>query len=142
MNESSSSLAPVLPNQTKNWLNRLNRLRLPVIVLILGIWAFNTLKNYGVFDGYLVPEVKVAYRSALGPGYVLLIANAGSKPLFNVRVACSDWDKSYRVTSQLSSGSWTEAGWLELPEGIKKGHTYSIYADGYAFARNVHLPVH
>lgn len=39
--------------------------------------------------------------------------------------------KKYIVSNNLKPGDSVEAGWLELPEGIKKGKVYKISADGY-----------
>ncbi len=78
------------------------------------------------------PKVRITYRSAVGPGYVLVIVNSGSKPLFNVCVTCDRWGgKSYIASRQLNVGSSVDAGWMELPEKIDAGVLYEISADGY-----------
>src|SRR4051794_22951003 len=108
MHETSPPIQTKPQSRYTRWSDRLNRLWLPLFILVVVVWGFRSLKGWGAFDGFLVPDLKVSYRPALGPGYVLQIANAGSKPLFNVRITCNDWDKSCVVTSQLDSGSRTE----------------------------------
>ena len=94
----------------------------------------------GIGDGVINPDVRTQYRESLvGNGYVLIITNAGSKPLFHVTVGCEQWKKRYIVSPQLNPGDKAEAGWLELPEGIKKGREYLITADGYAGNCKVHI---
>jgi hypothetical protein len=138
MNEIPAFESQPQPSKSHNrWLKQLPRL-----FIILGlVWAVCSLKGWGLLDGFLVPEVKVSYRNSWVTGYVLQIVNAGSKPLFNVRITCSEWDKPVLLRHQLDSGSSTEAGWIELPQGIKLGHTYRIEADGYMLARTVEMPV-
>ena len=102
------------------------------IVVILAVIAA-IIYFSGIGDGVVNPSVQVTYRESLvGNGYVFKITNASSKPLFNVTVTCDRWSKRYIISRQLNPGDSTEAGWLELPEGVKWGYTYYITADGYA----------
>lgn len=102
------------------------------ILIVLAVIAV-ALYFFGIGDGVVNPNVRVTYRESLvGNGFVFNVTNAGSKPLFNVTVTCDRWSKRYIISRQLNSGESTEAGWLELPEGIKRGYTYYITADGYA----------
>jgi hypothetical protein len=97
-----------------------------LVVIVAGVFVF------GISDGWINPKIRVACRESLvGKGYVFRITNAGSKPLFNVTVASDRWRKPHVVASVLKPGDSVEAGWLELPEPIKKGVVYSISADGY-----------
>lgn len=102
-----------------------------IAVVVLVILTFGCGGTGGVGPPILAPDVRVTYRSALGPGFVLNIVNSGSKPLFNVTVSCDEWGKRYIVQKQLDVGASVEAGWLELPEGCKRGKTYKISADGF-----------
>jgi hypothetical protein len=96
----------------------------------------------GLGDGLVTPNVRVSYRPSLvGADYVLVIVNAGSKPLFNVTVTCDDWKKAYTVAQQLDVGGKVEAGWVELPEGCKPGKLYKVSAEGYPGSKKVSIPV-
>jgi hypothetical protein len=122
----------------RRWMKQLPRL----FLLLALCWGICSLKGWGLLDGFLVPNVKVSYRGSwVTSGYVLKIVNAGNKPLFNIRVTSRDWNKAYLISSQLDSGSSTEAGWIELPEGIKLGRSYQIAAEGYLLARTIQMPL-
>jgi hypothetical protein len=91
-------------------------------------------------DGRTIPDVRCQYReSLLGNGYVLIVTNSGGRPLFNVTVTCQKWQKRYIISHQLNPGDSAEAGWMQLPEGVRKGIQYEISAEGYLFPRYIHI---
>jgi hypothetical protein len=78
------------------------------------------------------PEVRVQHRgSILDNSLVVIITNAGAKPLFDVQVSSHRWDKRFLISSNLKPGDSVEAGWLELPSGLQIGDSVEIYAEGY-----------
>ena len=63
---------------------------------------------------------------------VVVVTNAGAKPLFDVCVSSQRWNRKFVVASTLKPGDTVEAGWLELPSGLQSGDTVEVYAEGYA----------
>ncbi len=107
-----------------------------VTLVFVGIFGCDQAAKTGA-----CPEVHLSYRGAIfDNSLVLIIANGGTKPLFNVSVCPEGSTKKYLVSSQLDVGSSVEAGWMELPRGLKKGETIEVYADGYLAPFVARLP--
>jgi hypothetical protein len=78
-------------------------------------------------QGVTCPEVRVQYRGAImESSLVVIVTNAGAKPLFDVCISCQRFEKRYRVASTLKPGDSVEAGWMELPSGLKSGDIIEV----------------
>jgi len=113
---------------------RLFRAKKPVFYIVVLIampllWSCDS----RIGQGLTCPEVHVAVRGSIfdQKSLVVVISNAGAKPLFGVGVSCSRWDKKFLISRKLMPGETVEAGWAELPSGFKKGDTAEIFADNY-----------
>ena len=104
-------------------------LYMAIIIVILPLWGCDSRLGQGM----TCPEVHVAVRGSIfdQKSLVVVISNAGAKPLFGISVSCSRWDKKFLVSRKLMPGETVEAGWAELPSGFKKGDTAEIFADNY-----------
>lgn len=88
-----------------------------------------------ITPGVNCPEVRVKHRnSKLGKGKVLMITNSGAKPLFNVAVSSQLWKTRYVIASKLKPGETAEAGWMELPSGLRIGDVVEVFAEGYKYS--------
>ncbi len=109
--------------------------------LWLVVIVFFVLLFLGRGDGVVSPEIRVDYRQALmHNSSVMVLTNAGSKPLFNVFITSSELEYKYPIARQLDVGRSVEAGWVEIPGGVKSGVEYIITADGYPGGRRVTAP--
>jgi len=87
-----------------------------------------------ITPGVNCPEVRVKHRnSKVGKGKVLMVTNSGAKPLFDVAVSSQLWKTRYIIASKLKPGETAEAGWMELPSGLRLGDEVEIFAEGYKY---------
>jgi hypothetical protein len=125
------------------YLGRTGRTALIYVVIIL--LALTFLLPLGcdskAGQGITCPEVRVQYRGAIWENsLVVIIANAGAKPLFSVCVSSQRWSKRYQVCDSLKPGDSVEAGWAELPSGLQSGDVVEINAEGYGSPYRARLP--
>jgi hypothetical protein len=109
------------------------------------VWTFTLLFLAGcdsdIGKGITCPEVRVEYRGALmDQSMVVIVTNAGARPLFDVSISCQRWDRKFMVSSDLKPGDKVEAGWMELPSGLRRGDVVEIFADGYASPYRATVP--
>ena len=123
--------------------NMIKNINIPSLItaFVLGVAIILTGCDSKVGQGVTCPEVRLQYRGAiLDSSLVVIVTNAGAKPLFGVCISCQRWSKRFKVSDNLKPGDTVEAGWRELPSGLRSGDVIEVYADGFSSPYRATLP--